>query len=138
MVWSGTDRTDRPADGEWTHLMYSINYSGTSRCYVNGKDGGDYLSGIGDRLKPTGDAQVLYIGGNPDASGGFTDGLLGCIGYVKIHSSAVDAAEAAETYQSAMNGAPALLSIDYSLKPRNPTVRPVWRWLRGRGDRGIC
>ena len=53
---------------------------------------------------------------------------------MKIHSSAVDAAEAAETYQSAMNGAPALLSIDYSLKPRNPTVRPVWRWLRGSGE----
>ncbi len=134
MVWSGTDRTDRPADGEWTHLMYSINYSGTSRCYVNGKDGGDYLSGIGDRLKPTGDAQVLYIGGNPDASGGFTDGLLGCIGYVKIHSSAVDAAEAAETYQSAMNGAPALLSIDYSLETAKSDSQAGVALVEGSGE----
>lgn len=70
--------------GNWMHLLVTYN-SGTFYYYINGQKV-DYVSPTSMAFLAS-PANILYVGGAPNADGSFRIGMKGDVSYVKIYSA---------------------------------------------------
>ena len=98
-LWLDGAETTPTAVSEWIHVIVTYD-SGTYYYYVNGEKN-DYVSPgeLGYLADP---ANILYVGGAPDADGSFRIGMKGDVSYVKLYSSAKTEEEITALYENAI------------------------------------